>query len=209
MSPQGLPFTLSNRAITRERLVTALIFALLAHGVILLGVGFVSLVPKASSNPMVQVTLVRDTHVMPPPRRSVCGRGYRLAVSFCAAWVSRMAFTALGSRLLLFSHSRIAAPDASLPESTSTTAPSPVSASAPTIILTLAVADSIHILVSWLQLRRGSAGKLEALVEAIELPLPEKVVSEDVEHEIMHMKGGHDGETVEALRRRLKGWTRP
>lgn len=69
MSPQGLPFTLSNRAITRERLVTALIFALLAHGVILLGVGFVSLVPKASSNPMVQVTLVRDTHVMPPPRR--------------------------------------------------------------------------------------------------------------------------------------------
>lgn len=69
MSNQGLPFTLSNRAITRERLVTALIFALLAHGVILLGVGFVSLVPKAPKNPMVEVTLVRDTHVTPPPRR--------------------------------------------------------------------------------------------------------------------------------------------
>ncbi len=69
MSPQGLPFTLSNRAITRERLVTALIFALLAHGVILLGIGFVSLVPKASSNPMVEVTLVRNTRVTPPPRR--------------------------------------------------------------------------------------------------------------------------------------------
>ncbi len=69
MSGQGLPFTLSNRAITRERLVTALIFALLAHGVILLGVGFVSLVPQAPKNPMVEVTLVRDTHVTPPPRR--------------------------------------------------------------------------------------------------------------------------------------------
>ena len=69
MSSQGLPFTLSNRAITRERLATALIFALLAHGVILLGVGFVSLVPKASNNPMVEVTLVRDTRVVPPPRR--------------------------------------------------------------------------------------------------------------------------------------------
>jgi len=69
VSGQGLPFTLSNRAITRERLVTALIFALLAHGVILLGVGFVSLVPKAPKNPMVEVTLVRDTRVTPPPRR--------------------------------------------------------------------------------------------------------------------------------------------
>lgn len=69
MSGQGLPFTLSNRGITRERLITALIFALLAHGLILLGVGFVSLVPTASHNPTVAVTLVRDTTVTPPPRR--------------------------------------------------------------------------------------------------------------------------------------------
>lgn len=40
---------------------------------------------------------------------------------------------------------------------------------------------------------------LEALVEAIDLPLPENVVAEDVEHELMHMKGGHDGVTDEAL----------
>jgi len=54
------------------------------------------------------------------------------------------------------------------------------------------------------QARTGKANEarqktLEALVEAVELPLPEKVVSEDVEHELMHMKGGHDGETSEAL----------
>ncbi|MEU5152906.1 trigger factor [Glycomyces sp. NPDC021274] len=54
------------------------------------------------------------------------------------------------------------------------------------------------------QARTGKANEarqktLEALLEAVELPLPEKVVAEDVEHEIMHMKGGHDGETAEAL----------
>lgn len=68
MNQAELPFTLSNRLITRERLVTALIFALLAHGVILLGVGFVSLVPRPPHNRAVAVTLVRDTRVMPPPR---------------------------------------------------------------------------------------------------------------------------------------------
>jgi len=68
MNQPALPFTLSNRLITRERLVTALIFALLAHGVILLGVGFVSLVPRPDHNRTVAVTLVRDTQVVPPPR---------------------------------------------------------------------------------------------------------------------------------------------
>ena len=68
MNQPALPFTLSNRLITRERLVTALIFALLAHGVILLGVGFVSLVPKPAHNRTVAVTLVRNTQVVPPPR---------------------------------------------------------------------------------------------------------------------------------------------
>lgn len=58
-----------SRVATRERLVTALIFALLVHGVILLGVGFVSLVPKQAHGPAVAVTLVRDTRVVPPPRR--------------------------------------------------------------------------------------------------------------------------------------------
>lgn len=57
------------RTAARERLVTALIFALLLHGVILLGVGFVSLVPKQAHGPAVAVTLVRNTRVVPPPRR--------------------------------------------------------------------------------------------------------------------------------------------
>ncbi|MGH8128479.1 MAG: energy transducer TonB [Gammaproteobacteria bacterium] len=68
MNSTELPFTVGNRLITRERLITALIFALLAHGVILLGVGFVSLVPRPSHNRTVAVTLVRDTRVVPPPR---------------------------------------------------------------------------------------------------------------------------------------------
>lgn len=57
------------RIAARERLVTALIFALLVHGVVLLGVGFVSLVPKQAHGPAVAVTLVRNTRVVPPPRR--------------------------------------------------------------------------------------------------------------------------------------------
>ena len=43
----------------------------------------------------------------------------------------------------------------------------PTSASAPTIILTLAVADSVHILVSLSQSMRAGHEKLDALVEAI------------------------------------------
>ena len=43
----------------------------------------------------------------------------------------------------------------------------PTSASAPTIILTLAVADSVHVLVSLLQSMRAGNPKLDALVEAI------------------------------------------
>jgi predicted RND superfamily exporter protein len=43
----------------------------------------------------------------------------------------------------------------------------PVSSSAPTIILTLAVADSIHILVTWIQSLRENTERREALVEAL------------------------------------------
>ena len=43
----------------------------------------------------------------------------------------------------------------------------PTSASAPTIILTIAVADSVHILVTWLQAMRGGLDSREALVEAM------------------------------------------
>ncbi|MGA7965882.1 MAG: TonB family protein [Gammaproteobacteria bacterium] len=68
MNQHELPFTLGNRLITRERLITALIFALLAHGIILLGVGFVSLVPRPAHNRTVAITLVRDTRIVPPPR---------------------------------------------------------------------------------------------------------------------------------------------
>jgi len=68
-NPAAIEGPTSDR-VTRERLVTALIFALLAHGVILLGVGFVSLVPKPRQGTAVAVTLVRSTRVTPPPRRA-------------------------------------------------------------------------------------------------------------------------------------------
>ncbi len=45
----------------------------------------------------------------------------------------------------------------------------PVSSAAPIIILTLAVADSIHVLVTWIQLRRENTQTLEALVEAVRI----------------------------------------
>ena len=45
----------------------------------------------------------------------------------------------------------------------------PTSASAPTIILTLAVADSVHILVTFLQRRKAGVERDAAIVEAIEL----------------------------------------
>ncbi len=56
------------RTITRDRLVTALIFALLIHGVILLGVGFSTLVPKSGNNRQVAVTLVNTARLHPPER---------------------------------------------------------------------------------------------------------------------------------------------
>jgi predicted RND superfamily exporter protein len=43
----------------------------------------------------------------------------------------------------------------------------PTSASAPTIILTLAVADSVHIIVTYLQLRRSGVAQEDAIVEAM------------------------------------------
>lgn len=43
----------------------------------------------------------------------------------------------------------------------------PTSASAPTIILTLAIADSVHILVSYFQALRRGVGKEDAIVEAL------------------------------------------
>ena len=45
----------------------------------------------------------------------------------------------------------------------------PVSAAAPIVILTLAVADSIHILVTWMALRRDNIESREALVEALRI----------------------------------------
>ncbi len=48
---------------------------------------------------------------------------------------------------------------------------SPPSAIAPTLIMTLAVADCIHILVSMIQQRRAGLGKREALVESLRINL--------------------------------------
>jgi len=45
----------------------------------------------------------------------------------------------------------------------------PTSAAAPTIILTLAVADSVHILISYLHQRRLGLGKEEALVQSMSI----------------------------------------
>jgi len=45
----------------------------------------------------------------------------------------------------------------------------PVSSSAPTIILTLAVADSVHILVTWLHAAREGTDPRRALVEAVRI----------------------------------------
>lgn len=45
----------------------------------------------------------------------------------------------------------------------------PISMSTPTIVLTLAIADSIHILITVRELMRGGMGKREAIVEAMRL----------------------------------------
>ena len=47
----------------------------------------------------------------------------------------------------------------------------PISVMAPTIILTLAIADSIHVIVSMQKLMRGGLGKLEALRESLRINL--------------------------------------
>lgn len=61
---------LASRRVSRERLVTTLIFAVLAHGLVILGVGFVALAPTRPAGPAVAVTLVRTASVT-PPRRAV------------------------------------------------------------------------------------------------------------------------------------------
>lgn len=53
---------------TRERLVTTLIFAALAHGLILLGIGFVTLIPSSTTNQPVAVTVVNTAALRAPTR---------------------------------------------------------------------------------------------------------------------------------------------
>lgn len=50
----------------RERLITTLIFAVLAHGVVLLGIGFVALAPLYSPGHSVNITLVNSKETAPP-----------------------------------------------------------------------------------------------------------------------------------------------
>ncbi len=59
---EGFP----NRRLSRERLVTALIFALLAHGIVLLGIGFIALAPLPAPNQTVAVTLVNGADANAP-----------------------------------------------------------------------------------------------------------------------------------------------
>lgn len=59
---EGFP----SRRVSRERLVTALIFALLAHGLVLLGVGFVALAPAPAPRRAVAVTLVNGADAAAP-----------------------------------------------------------------------------------------------------------------------------------------------
>lgn len=59
---EGFP----SRRLSRERLTTALVFALLAHGVVLLGVGFVALAPSPAQTRTVDVTLVNQADANAP-----------------------------------------------------------------------------------------------------------------------------------------------
>lgn len=60
MSSGANALAFADRRVSRDRLVTTLIFALLAHGLILFGVGFAALAPDRASRPSVEVTLVRN-----------------------------------------------------------------------------------------------------------------------------------------------------
>lgn len=66
MSSSANALAFAGRRISRDRLVTTLIFALLAHGLILFGVGFAALAPRHASGPSVEVTLVRSASDKPP-----------------------------------------------------------------------------------------------------------------------------------------------
>ncbi|MGH8226106.1 MAG: energy transducer TonB family protein [Gammaproteobacteria bacterium] len=59
---EGFP----TRSVSRERLVTALVFALLAHGIMLLGIGFIALAPPSAANQTVAVTLVNRADANAP-----------------------------------------------------------------------------------------------------------------------------------------------
>lgn len=59
---------LAARQVSRDRLVTTMIFALLVHGLFLFGVGFAALAPRHATGPSADVTLVRTVSVRPPDR---------------------------------------------------------------------------------------------------------------------------------------------
>lgn len=66
MSSSANALAFAGRRVSRDRLVTTLIFALLAHGLVLFGVGFAALAPRHASSPAVAVTLVRNASKTPP-----------------------------------------------------------------------------------------------------------------------------------------------
>lgn len=63
---------------TRERLITTLIFAALAHGLILLGIGFVTLIPSPSVSQPVAVTVVNTAALRQPRRTSYLAQANQL-----------------------------------------------------------------------------------------------------------------------------------
>ncbi len=68
------PLATRRPRVGRERLVTTFIFAVLAHGIVLLGVGFVALAPLRSPGSSVDITLVNSEKTAPPRHATYLAR---------------------------------------------------------------------------------------------------------------------------------------
>lgn len=74
MSPAGDAFVTGAPRSGRERLLTTLIFALLAHGILLLGVGFVALTPGKTQSAGVEITLANSKEAKAPEHAGYLAR---------------------------------------------------------------------------------------------------------------------------------------
>ncbi|MGH7058431.1 MAG: energy transducer TonB [Acetobacteraceae bacterium] len=74
MNTQDAAFALNEPRLGRERLLTTLIFALLAHGVLILGIGFVAFAPGKPQTNDVEITLARSKPAQAPQRAAYLAR---------------------------------------------------------------------------------------------------------------------------------------